>query len=267
VTAQRTAATLTPGDVVPWRSLERSAFEDFPEVVEQLAPSAAGGGSNRRFLYFVPLALLVAVIYGMPIWGLVTVVGPWGLSQTSRTAQGDITVGGVIFAVALVALLVHSAVWLWSGRPAKTALLGSAGMALGLGALSAGVATMRGVENSVPSWQLWVVPMIACAVVGAIVLFLVLRVRRRAPVSELSYPVLGDQADPGRLRTIKETVGRVADEDQALIRRDLTAAIGDLEQRGVITAETAELARATELGELAARFAAQHSGVSHPHSP
>lgn len=252
MTAQRTAATLTPGDVVPWRSLERSAFEDFPEVVAQLRPSG-GSRSNRRFLYFVPLALLVAVIYCLPIWGLVTVVGPWGLSQTSRTAQSDITVGGVIFAVALLSLAVHSALWFWSGRPAKTALLGSAGMALSLGAVSAGVTAIRGVEHSVPSWQSWALPMVACAVLGGVILFLVLRVRRRAPVTE--GPAIGVQVDPEHAHAVSATVSRVADEDQTLIRGDLAAAITDLEGRGVITADAADQARAAGLGELAASMA------------
>lgn len=256
MTAQRTAATLTSGDAVPWRSLERSAFEDFPEVVAQLHPSSGAGQSNRRLLYFVPLALLVAVIYGTPIWGLVTVVGPWGLSQTSRTAEGDITVGGIIFGVALVSLLVHTALWLWSGRPSKTALGGSSGMAFFLGGISVGVTAMRGIGDAVPDWGLWILPMVACTVIGGIVFFLVRQVRRRASITE--KPLVGGpgaRVSPEHLQAVRETITRVADEDQALIRADLAAAIDDLERREVITAADAGTARSAELGELASRMA------------
>lgn len=254
MTARRTAANLTPGDSVPWRSLEHSAFEDFPEVVSQLRQPMTAGKPPRRFIYFLPLVLLFVVIYGAPIWGLVTVVGPWGLSQTTRTAQGDITVAGVLFGVALVSLLVHSALWFFSGRPAKTALAGNALMGLLLGGLSAGVTVMRGIENSVPDWALWILPMLACVVVGGTMLLLVRGVRRRSPTPvepQVSQPSAIAAED---LLAIRETIDRVPEENQLTIRTDLTTAIDDLEQRAVITAQDAEHARSAKLGELAVQM-------------
>lgn len=262
MSAQRSAASLGSGDQVPWRSLEHSAFEGFPEVVAQLRQSGGAGKSNRKFSYFLPLALLVAAIYAMPIWGLVTVLRPRGLSQTSRTAEGDITVAGVIFGVALVALVFHTALWFWSGRPPGTALVGTAAMAFFLGSISACVAVVRGTENAVPAWELWFLPMVACAVLGGIVLILVLRARRRTPSAVA--PLQPERVDPDRIQAVRDTIGRVADEDQRLIRGDLTAAIDGLERRGVITAADADRARTAELGELAFRMAQPRTSAELP---
>lgn len=260
MTAQRAAANLTPGDPVPWRSLENSAFEDFPDVVARLRPARAAGTPGRKFIYLLPLALLVAIIYGTPIWGLVTVVGPWRFSTSSRTAEGDITVGGIIFAVALVSLLFNTALWLFNRRPSKTSLGGNSGMAFFLGGISAAITARRGIEEAVPDWELWILPMVACTIIGGIVFFLVRRVRRRAPIT--AEPLEGgpdDRVSPEHLQAVRETITRVSDEDQALIRADLVAAIDDLERLKVITAADAGQARSAELGELAMRMAQQPS--------
>lgn len=182
MTARQTAANLAPGEPVPWRSLERAAFEDFPEVVSRLRSSVGDGSSSRKFIHFRPLWLLGVGIYGTPLYGLVTVLGPRGLSQTSRTAQGDITVAGVIFGIALVLLLLYSGLWLWKGRPPKAAFGGYAAMAFFMGGISVFVAARRGIEKSVPAWELWSLPMLACTVIGGIFFFLVRRARRQAPI-------------------------------------------------------------------------------------
>lgn len=256
MSAAVTASGIMPGEVVPWGSLERSAFEDFPDVVSQLRGAAVGGRYGRSFLYFIPLGVLVAIIYAAPVWGLATVVGPWALSQTSRTAQGDITVAGVIFIIALLSLLVHFVVWLASGRPRGAALLGSAGMSLALGGISAGVAVVRGNDKSVPDWGIWILPMLGTAVVGAIIIVLVLLARRRTPKRpEPTSAAPGMQQSPEYLASVRASVARVGDEDQRAIRADLSAAIDDLRQRGVISPSEASTASAARLGELAGAMA------------
>jgi len=251
MSAVATASTIKPGEAVPWGSLERSAFEDFPDVVSQLRASAAGGGSRRSFLYLIPLGVLVVVIYAAPIWGLATVVGPWALSQTSRTAQGDITVAGVIFIVAFVSLLVHLVVWLAGGRPRGGALLGSATMSLVLGGISAGVAVVRGNDKAVPDWGLWALPMLASAVAGAIIIALVLVARRGAPKQVATSNAPAARQSPQQIEAVRATVSRVGDKDQREIRADLSAAIDDLRQRGVISPSDASTAQSAPLGELA----------------
>lgn len=240
------------GQPVAWGSLERSAFEDFPVVVSALRGSGNEKSPTRRFIYFVPLVILIAAVYAAPVWGLVTVLRPIGLSQTSRTAQGDITVAGVIFAVAAIFVLGHGLVWLFSGRPARTALMGSAGMALVLGAVSAGVAAKRGIDESVPDWGLWALPMLASVVVGGVFVILVFLVRRRTPArAEPAVPQSNFAASEGYTATVRESISRVSDEDLVSIREDLAAAIDDLEQRQVITQTDARRAREAELGALA----------------
>jgi len=251
VTARRTASTMQPGEPVAWGSLERAAFEDFPVVVSALLGTGNEKTPAQRFIFLVPLAILVAVIYAAPVWGLVTVLRPVGLSQTSRTAEGDITVSGVIFAVAAVSVLVHGCIWLWSGRPAKTALRGSAGMALVLGAVSAAIAAKRGTEDSVPDWGFWALPMLASAVLGGVFLLLVLQARRRAPVAVDPSGPPSFMASEGYTAAVRESVSRVSDEDLVSIREDLSAAIDDLEKRQVITPAVARRARDAELGALA----------------
>lgn len=255
MSAVATASTIKPGEAVPWGALERSAFEDFPDVVNQLRAAAAGRGSRRSFLYLVPLGVLVVVIYAAPIWGLATVVGPWALSQTSRTAQGDITVAGVIFIVAFVSLLVHLVVWLAGGRPRGGALLGSATMSLVLGGISAGVAVVRGTDKGVADWGILVSPMLASAIAGAIIIAVVLNARRRTPASAPPPVAPGAQPSPELLESVRATVARVSDVDQRDIRADLSAAIADLRERGVISASAASAAESAPLGELAGTMA------------
>lgn len=261
MTAGRTASTLQAGEPVAWGSLERAAFEDFPVVVSALRGAGNEKSPTRRFIYFVPLVILIAVIYAAPVWGLVTVLHPIGLSQTSRTAQGDITVSGVIFAVAAIFVLIHGCVWIFSGRPAKTALMGSAGMALVLGAISAGVAAKRGVDESVPDWGLWALPMLASAVVGGVFVLLVFLARRRAPASVEPAAVQSNfLASEGYAAAVRESISRVSDDDLTSIREDLATAITDLEQRQVITQADARRARGAELGALAAHMS-QHAAA------
>ena len=262
MTARQTAANLAPGEPVPWRSVERAAFEDFPEVVSRLRSSVGDGSSSRKFIHFRPLWLLGVGIYGTPLYGLVTVLGPRGLSQTSRTAQGDITVAGFIFGIAFVLLLLYSGLWLWKGRPPKAAFGGYAAMAFFMGGISVFVAARRGIENSVPAWELWSLPMLACTVIGGIFFFLVRRARRQAPI--MAEPVQherGGGESPAHNEAVCESINRVTNEDQRLIRGDLAAAIDDLQRRGVITATDARHARSAELGGLAGHMAQLRSSV------
>jgi hypothetical protein len=241
---------------VAWGGLERAAFEDFPDVVAQLRGAAVARRSRRSALYLIPLALLIAVIYAAPIWGLVTVVGPWAFSQTGRTAQGDITAAGIIFIGALVALLVHLVVWFASGRPARTALLGSAVMSLVLGGLSAGAAAVRGIDKTVPDWGIWALPMLTSAVVGLVVIVLVLNARRRAP-RESAVPSGASELwqSPEYIAAVREKVGRIGTDDQRAIRADLSEAIDYLRQRGAISPAEAAAAHAAKLGELGGAMA------------
>ena len=131
--------------------------------------------------YMVPLGVLITVIYGLPIWGLAIAWGPfWRVSAAPDTPERDIPVAGFIFAAAAVSIVLHGCVWIWSGRRANTALPGSALMVLVLGAIAAGRVTWRGLEHSVVDWELWVIPMVACVVLGGVFIFLVRRARRRA---------------------------------------------------------------------------------------
>lgn len=252
MTAATTASGIQPGEVVPWGALERSAFEDFPEVVSELRAAVVGGRSGRGALYLVPLGILIAVIYASPIWGVATVVGPWALSQTSRTAQGDITVAGVIFIVGFVALLAHFVIWLVGGRSAGNALLGSAAMSLALGGISAAVTVMRGNDEAVPGWGLWVLPMVASALAGAIIILAVPRMRRRVTKPETPQ---GSRLSQHDLELVRASVARVSDEDQRAIRTDLAVAIDDLLLREVISQAEASTAQAAQLGELAGAMA------------
>jgi len=256
MTAVRTASAMRPGDGVAWGSLERAAFEDFADVVSQLRGEALGRSSRRTILYFAPVALLVAVVYAAPVWGFVTVLGPWAFSQTTRTAQGDIVVSGVIFITVLASLLTHFGVWLGSSQPRSAAVFGSAIMSLVLGGISAGVAARRGGLAHVSDWTLWALPMVASAFVGAIVLVIQLRARTRAP--ERPSSVAADSEvwqSPQYLESVRATVARVRDEDQREIRADLFAAVDDLRKRGIISEVEATTAHSAPLGELAGTMA------------
>lgn len=252
MTARRTASNVSPEEPVAWGSLERAAFEDFPAVVSALQGAAKDRSFGLRLIYMVPLGVLVAAIYGLPIWGLAVAWGPfWRVAAAPDTPERDIPMAGVIFAAAAVSLLVHACVWFWSGRRANTALLGSAHMMLVLGAIAAGRVTWRGVEHSVPDWELWAIPILACVVLGAVFSFLLLRARRRTPAATDPVARPDFRASEAYLTAVRQSVSRVGDEDLVLIRDDLAAAIDDLEQRNVITHADARRARTAELGALA----------------
>jgi hypothetical protein len=253
MSATRTAAAMAPGEPVAWGGVERAAFEDFPVVVSALQGEGKVRALGLSLIYMVPLGILVAVTYGAPILGLAIVVGPYGPFGSMRELpERDIAVASVIFAVTAISILVHGCIWIWSGRPANTALLGSAGMALALGAVAAGIATRRSVEHSVSDWGLWILPMLACTVLGAVFIFLVRRARRRAAAAAEPAALPSDfRASEAYLAAVRESISRVGDEDLESIRKDLAAAIDDLEQRHVITQADAQNARRAELGALA----------------
>jgi len=260
MTATRTASLMEPGQPVAWGSLERAAFEDFPDVVAALRGTGVSRASRRKLLFLIPLGLLIAIIYAAPVWGMATVVGPWGLSQTNRTAEGDITAAGIIFAIAFLSLLVHAVIWFATGRPAKTALRGSASMAFFLGGLSAGVAVKRGLEDSVPTWGLWVTPMLACMVLGAVMFVLVARVKSEEPREALSSSRNDFRSSEAYAGPVRECIERVSDIDKAMINSDLRTAVDDLERRGVVLPGAAREARSAPLGFLAAQMSKTSAG-------
>lgn len=254
MTAIKYGSKVLPGQRVPWANLERAALADYPAVLNAQRPSGAKTRLRWKLLYIIPLGVIAALVYAAPVWGFATVAGPVALSQTSRTAEGDITVGSLFFIVALVWVLVQGSIWLAKGKPARSSLLGSSGMAFFLGVLSAAFVVGRGIQHSVPGWELWIIPIVASIVSGGLFFFLVVRVNRRSSrSSDFPLPPPTDDAEEYAAR-IRESIIHLSDKDQALIKHDLDSAIDDLESRRVITAAAAAEARNAPLGFLATQM-------------
>lgn len=260
MTATKYGSKVRPGQRVPWANLERAAFADYPAVTEGLKASGPKAGLRWKLLYIVPLGVLAALIYAAPVWGFATVAGPVALSQTSRTAEGDITVGSMFFILGFVWVLVQGSIWLAKGRPSGSSLLGSSGMALFLGALSSALTIKRGLQHSVPAWELWILPIIACTVIGGLFFVLVVRVNRTSPrVSDT--PVQPTFRETQEYEDqMQESIVGVSEQNQGLIRQDLASAIDDLESRRVISPGEARDARSAPLGLLAVHMSKASSG-------
>lgn len=255
MSALELASRATSEHPVRWRAIETAAFEDHPEIVAALRSVPRVSSGNRGFLLALPLILLIGIVYAAPVWGFTTLIG-------DRFGRADpdpfvvVPTAGVIFAVGLLFLLINFGIWLARGRTRSGGSEGQAGIAAVLGILSTVIAAVMAQRASVPAWGLWILPIVASAVVGVLFYVLLLQARRREPKTSIAQVPDGPAVDtsPEFIATVQGRIRTLDPVEQAAIRRDIHAAISDLEARGVVTVREAALARGAELGELAARM-------------
>ncbi|QEE62106.1 hypothetical protein FVA74_11395 [Salinibacterium sp. dk2585] len=256
--ARARARQLQPGSTVRWDRIERDAFAGHPGVVYD-APGPTTSKEKKKmrrrdWFLTVPLFIIVAAAVGSPIWGFVAIAADGSRFATAARDSDPATtipVAGAFFACALLVLLSLMIAWLVRGRPRAAGFeFGYSVITLILSIMAAFSISRRGEMGGVEGWDLWVLPAVACIIVGGLFAFVlsVIRLRHQA-ASTLSF----ENADLLESRT--EKAKELSDTERAAIRADLDAAIADLEERGIICATTAERARRAPLGGLSLTLA------------
>ena len=253
VSARELAAKVQPGSTVRWDRLERAAFSAHPSVLGEGVPKQKVRKNNWNLIWGIPLVILYFFSYLAPIWGTAAISA--NRFQSYRPdAEDTIPLSGTLFIFALALLVVSIVHWTIKGRPRNGFYEVQAALAFTLGGLSAAAVRMNGINESVDSWQTWIIPILASVLLGIVFFVLLLVARftgtRSRPDGESSLPRNKVQL----LKQRRDQVAQLSETERSAIARDLESAISDLERRGLISAAEAERARGTELGGLALRM-------------
>ena len=262
MSARIMAAELKSSSEVDWARLERAAFVEHPTIVEE----SGGRARNESKLGFVltiiagiPLALIYLACYTAPIWGYAAVYdGMIASAAAPPDYETAVPVTGIFFMIAAVLLVVSTIHWLVTGRRRNGFYQIQAGLALVLGAAAGFAVFSNGIRENVTDWQLWIIPVVVAAGLGA--LFLILHLlasrKRKAQALKGSESVIENSLslrDVMQQRKRRKRVAALSEEQQRRIRHDLTASFDDLERRGLITSAQSRYVRGIELGALALR--------------
>jgi hypothetical protein len=259
MSAQKLAAKVQPGSNVRWDRLENAAFAAHPSV---LAPGGAANGGTRfgksywNLIWGIPVVLVYLFCYTAPVWGAAA-ISVSRFQTYQQDPEQRIPLSGIMFIFVLALLLVNFVRWVVKGRKASGFYEIQAVLAVVLGGLSAIAVRMYGLRDSVSSWQVWIVPVLAATIIGAIFLIFLVGARVAQRSRQSSSNASAETLPRNKLELLKqrrESVEQLSDDDRAAIRRDLDAAITDLTTRGLISDSEAERARGTELGGLALRM-------------
>lgn len=241
---QHWAQQQTADRPIRWKGLEIAAFSRHPRVTRALGPTREEKREARQnpevpWLFYLALpAILVGTL--LMFYPAVAFL----LLADGQTGRFDIN--GIDAAVAVplagVVLLVGGIVHAVSiarrhrREPSDTGL---DAVAVLFGALDVLAIARRGRGEDVTAWPWWLV-----------VAALVVAVGVTGIVHGRSRPHRAPLLDDAPRMAARREVARLSDAAREAIGRDLDAAVGDLERRGLVTRETADRARAADLAML-----------------
>ncbi|PWB97479.1 hypothetical protein DF220_06275 [Salinibacterium hongtaonis] len=256
MSAQRLAAKAQPGSVVRWDRLEKAAFSDHPSVLAELEGVRRSPQSTKprwQLVLAVPIVLAMGFSMLLPILG-VSAIAVGRFQNYEAPPEEMIPLAGLFYLSTAIALLAWIVIWFMGDRRRSGVALTFSVMTVVLGALTGITMSERGTESSVASWESWIVPVVAAIGLAAVLAMLQLFARSKKSGASLDQ---SSGLPPNKLAELKarrDAVSDLAETDRLAIKRDLDAAVSDLEQRGLVTAADAERARGTELGGLALRM-------------
>jgi hypothetical protein len=256
VSARALAAKAQPGSTVRWDRLEKAGFAGHASVLAALEGQSASSRRDKprwQVLLAIPIAIVMVLSMLAPILG-VAAIARGRFQEFEAPPEEMIPLAGLFYAWAAVALVVWLISWMLASRQYSGVAATFAVMTVVLGVLTAITMADRGVDDAVPGWEAWLVPVIAATVIGAVfaIALVVAKSRGRAPKQDS-----GSDLPPNKLAQLqarRSAVAELGEADRLAITSDLEAAIADLERRGLIDSATAERARSTELGGLALRM-------------
>jgi MFS family permease len=247
------ATQLQPGSTVRWDRIERAAFAQHQSVLDdERAPRREARPLERVTMFAV--ALLALGVFLAPVFG-VAAVSEGRFTVRRPDYDTMIPVAGVLYSVTFVAVAGLLVRWLVR-RPARDGLSAIYSvLTLVFGAPAAGLVARRGAEYSVARWDMWVVPIVAAAVVAAVLATLlavhaIRRDLRPRGAGEPKPTVTLPAKQQAALERRRQRVAALPEAEREAIRADVDASIANLERRGLITAVEAERARGVELGGL-----------------
>ena len=258
MSARDLAAKVQPGSTVRWDRLERAAFAAHPAVLEDGGTRKKTHKNKWNLIWGIPLVILYFFCYLAPILGTAA-ISVSRFQTYQQDAEERIPLSGTLFVFALFLLVISFVHWLFAGRRRNGFYEMQAGLALVLGGLSAVAVRMFGFNESVDSWQKWIIPVLATVVLAAVFLgFLVVaHISQGARPRSISGDGTGGVLSRNKIELLKrrrEQIEQLFEGEQAAVKRDLEDAIGDLERRGLISDVEVDRARAAELRALGLRM-------------
>lgn len=131
----------------------------------------------------IPVIAVVGFLFLAPVFGYAAIADYWRVSAAPEPdPETAIPVSGVLYMFVVLALLVAFVAWLVRGRRSSKIFQIYAAMALIIGAATAFQVALKGAEDSVENWQLWIIPIASAAVAGAVFSIVLLVARLRAAV-------------------------------------------------------------------------------------
>lgn len=137
----------------------------------------------RMVALAIPVIAVVGFFFLAPVFGYAAIADYWRVSAAPEPdPETAIPVASVLYMVVVLALLAGFVVWLVRGRRPFGFFQTYAVMAVILGALTAFQVAIKGAEDSVENWELWIIPIAGAAVLGAVfsLILLVVRLKKAA---------------------------------------------------------------------------------------
>lgn len=262
--AENYARSIGKGNKVRWDRIERSAFADYPSVLDPHAVTKRNKEDVKKRtlvgkILVVPMALFAVVTFGAPIWAFALSSGVGGrfTSMPSKTDPNVVMViSGIGFVITFLVLTSLVVDWIRKRFPVSGFISGFSIICFFLALFAFGglSADRDDVEPMVFTFA--VAAALAVGVLGFIfgmVLF-VMRLREGAKSGALSF------SDADELLRRRRSVASLPADIQIAIRADIDRAVNELEQRGLISVAERDRALDVELGALA--LSMKHAPVS-----
>lgn len=252
MTARRVASGVRPGAPVRWDQLEEAAFRC----------SSPGLGFRPRFgerkwktagvlIWAVPATIVYFACYLAPVWGFASVYdGHIASAAPPPDPETAIPRSGAFFMIGAGFMLISFGHWLMKRRPRDGFYQIQAALSLVLGPITALRVQRLASDEDVANWELWMLPGLAAAVLGAA--FLIAHKAFGVARKPLMDPATGvPSGAAAELEKRRAQVSELSEEQRERMRFDLDAAVDDLERRKAISVADANHARNAELGGLA----------------
>lgn len=219
------------------------AGADGASLAAIVAPRRRSAAARDLGGWLVGLALVAVVL--APLVGMASLLGdPVGIWRMPIAQSAP--VAGVCFTVGAIVQLAVLGAWMARARPRMPlwiwVAIGTA--ALGVIALWFGAGLAQ--DAGFAAWAGWSVPITAATLIAAIAAALQLLLSRAR--ASLAPAQQADRPDAGSLR---DALAALAPEERQAVLADRNAAIVVLEERGMLSPESAERARRAPLGGLA----------------
>ncbi|WP_405216193.1 hypothetical protein [Agrococcus sp. Ld7] len=220
------------------------AGDDGASLAAIAAPRRPGAAARGLGGWMAGLALVAVVL--APLIGMASLLGdPVGIWRMPIAESAPIA--GVCFAIGAIVQLAVLGTWLARARPRMPLWIWVAIATAVLGAIALWFGTGLAQSSGFAAWASWSIPIAAAALIAAVTGTLQLLLSRGGAMAAI--PAL--QSDRGQgTGSLRDELAAMAPGERQAVLADRNAALAVLEERGMLSPESAERARRAPLGSL-----------------